>query len=166
MVATIFSSALGQTVLVFVLVFVAIFAVLQKSKVFGEGKKQIDALVAVAMGLIVASVSYVIDLVSHLVPVMAVFLVIIVLFMILYGSVQEKELKLPDGIRYVFGVAIFVALAIAVAYYTPAWDYIMRVVSGGEGSGIFMNIVFLAVVIGAIWVVLASGKSGGAGKKD
>src|SRR3989344_1606925 len=163
---TIFSSPLGQTVLVFVLVFVGIFAVLQKSKVFGDGKKQIDALIAVAMALIVASVSYAIDLISNLIPVMAVALVIILVFMILYGSVHEKALELPTGVKYTFGIAIFIAVAIAVAYFTPAWDYLLNVVSGGEGSTIFMNIVFVLVIVGAIAAVLAGGKKGDPKPKD
>ncbi len=162
---TLFSSPLGQTVLVFVLVFVGIFAILQKSKVFGDGKKQIDALVAVAMALIVASVGYAIDLISNLVPVMAVALVIILVFMILYGSVHEKELKLPNGIKYAFGVVIFIAVAIAVLYFTPAWNYLMDIFSGGEGSAIFMNLIFIAVIIGAIAAVLAGSKSNNASAK-
>lgn len=162
-VPTIFSSPLGQTVLVFVLVFVGIFAILQKSKVFGDGKKQIDALMAVAMALIVASVSYAIDIISHLVPFMAVVLVIILIFMILFGAVHKDALDLPKGVKYAFGVAIFVALAIAVLYYTPAWDYILDVIYGGEGSTVFMNIIFIAVVIGAIAAVLSGTKSGSGG---
>ena len=161
---TIFSSPLGQTILVFILVFVGIFAVLQKSKVFGEGKKQIDALVAVAMALIVASVSYSIDLISHLVPFMAVVLVIILVFMILYGSVHKDALDLPKGVKYAFGIAIFIAIAIAVLYYTPAWNYILDMLSGGEGSTIFMNVIFIVVIVGAIVAVLAGGKSGGSAK--
>lgn len=165
-VQTLFNSPLGQTVLVFVLVFVGIFAILQKSKIFGEGKKQIDALVAVAMALIVASVGYAIDLISNLVPVMAVALVVILVFMILFGAVHEKELKLTDGVRTAFGVAIFILVVIAVLYFTPAWDYILDVVSGGEGSSILMNIVFIAVVVGAIVAVLKGTKSGSEKPKE
>lgn len=166
-VQTLFNSPLGQTVLVFVLVFVGIFAILQKSKIFGEGKKQIDALVAVAMALIVASVGYAIDLISNLVPVMAVALVVILVFMILFGAVHEKELKLTDGVRTAFGVAIFVLIAIAVLYFTPAWDYVRDIASGGDGSNVLMNIIFIAVVVGAIIAVLKGTKSsGGGGKKE
>ncbi len=164
---TLFSSPLGQTVLVFVLVFVGIFAILQKSKVFGEGKKQIDALVAVAMALIVASVGYAIDLISNLIPVMAVALVIILVFMILFGAVHKDALDLPKSVRYAFGIAIFIAVAIAVLYFTPAWDYLMDMVSGGEGSAIFMNILFILVVVGVIAAVLSGSKSSSGGaKKD
>jgi len=161
---TLFNSPLGQTVLVFVLVFVSIFAILQKSKVFGDGKKQIDALVAVAMALIVASVGYAIDLISNLVPVMAVALVVIIVFMILFGAVHKDALDLPKGVRYTFGIAIFIAVAIAVMYFTPAWDYIQGMLYGGEGSAIFMNIIFILVVVGAIAAVLAGGKSNDSSK--
>ena len=48
-IETIFSSALGQTVLVFILVFTLVFAVLQKSKILGDSRKQTDALIALAV---------------------------------------------------------------------------------------------------------------------
>jgi len=164
---TLFSSPLGQTVLVFVLVFVGIFAILQKSKVFGDGKKQIDALVAVAMALIVASVGYAIDLISNLVPVMAVALVIILVFMILFGAVHKDALDLSKNVRHAFGIVIFIAVAIAVLYFTPAWNYILDMIYGGEGSAIFMNIIFILVVVGAIAAVLSGSKSSSGGaKKD
>ena len=40
------------TILPFVLVFTIVFAVLQKSKIFGDDKKQIDSIVALVFGLI------------------------------------------------------------------------------------------------------------------
>src|SRR3989344_989954 len=54
--STVLSSPFAQTILLFVLVFVVVFAVLQKSKILGDGKKQIDALVALAIALLFVGV--------------------------------------------------------------------------------------------------------------
>ena len=170
MVATIFSSPLSQTVLVFVLVFVGVFAVLQKSKIFGEGKRQIDALIALALALIAASAGYATDFIGRLVPFLAVALVILMVFLILYGAVhQGEDFKLPKGVTYTLGGVIVLAVAIAVLYFTPAWAYILEAVSGGsEGSdsAVLMNVVFVVVVIAVVIGVLTSGKKGSGEKKS
>ena len=41
-----------ETILPFLLVFTLVFAVLQKSKILGDNKKQIDAIVSLVVGLL------------------------------------------------------------------------------------------------------------------
>ena len=62
MVETIFTSVYSQTIFIFLLVFVVVFAILQKTKVLGDGKKQIDALVALAVALLVLSAGFALSL--------------------------------------------------------------------------------------------------------
>jgi len=64
-------------VLPFLLVFVLVFAILQKSKIFGEGKKQIDALIALALALIVISAGSVLQFLNDIIPFMAIALIIL-----------------------------------------------------------------------------------------
>ncbi len=161
MVTTIFTTPLAQTVLVFVLVFVTVFAVLQKSKVFGDGKKQIDAFVALAVGLIVTSVSYAIDFISKLVPFMAVVLVVILVLLILLGSLhQEGKFELPKSVMWTFGVAAVIAVVGAVLKITNAWDYIYYVAVSDE-SGVVSNVIFIVIIIAAIVGVMTGSNSGG-----
>ena len=55
---TILSSQLFvEVILPFLLVFAVVFAILQKTKILGEGKKQIDAIVSLVIGLIVIAFS-------------------------------------------------------------------------------------------------------------
>ena len=44
-----------ETILPFLLIFTIVFAVLQKAKILGEGKRQIDAIVALVVGLLFIS---------------------------------------------------------------------------------------------------------------
>ena len=69
MVETILSSPFVVEILLpFLLVFVVVFAVLQKSEVLGRGKRQVDALVALAVALIFISVGRAVDIVLDLIP--------------------------------------------------------------------------------------------------
>jgi hypothetical protein len=145
---TIFSSPLGQTTLVFVFVFTLVFAVLQKSKIFGDGKKQSDALVALATGLLTITVGSAMDLITRLVPFMAVALVVILVFLILSGLFW-KEFEVPDWMKNAaFGLA-FLAVVIAVAYFTGAWDWLYYI-AFDSGESIVGNVILVLVAAGAI----------------
>src|SRR3989338_1413020 len=117
---SIFSTPLGQTVLLFLLVFTVIFAILQKSEILGKGKKQIDALVALAIGLIVSSVGYVLDFAQKILPFFATVLIIILVFLILTAMFFKGEIEFSDKVRMWFGVLIFIIVTIAVVVFTGA----------------------------------------------
>ena len=122
---SIFSTDLGQAVLAFLLVFTIVFAVLQKSKILGDGKKQIDALVSLAIGLIVISIGTALDFIQKIIPFLAICLVIILVFMILLGAFfKEGSFDIPPWLKVVFGIIIFIAVVIAVLMFTPGWDII------------------------------------------
>lgn len=158
-VETIFSSDIGQIALIFLLVFTIVFAVLQKSKILGDGKKQVDALVSLAIGLIVISVGYATDLISNLVPFIAVSLVIIFVFMLLLGSMyKEGDFNLPTWVKVALGIVVFVAVVIAVLFYTGSWDYLYSVLVADDGSTFAANVVIIVIVIAAVAAVVFGGK--------
>lgn len=161
MVETVFSTQLGESALVFVIVFVLVFAILQKSKILGDGKKQIDALVSLAMGLIVISVGYAVDLISNLIPFLAVSLVIILVFLLLVGFFHKEGFEAPSWMKMTAIVVAFIAVLVAVLYFTPAWDYISEVYSSG-GSNIFSNVIIIVIVL----IILAVLVGSSSGKKE
>ena len=164
-VETLFTSELAQVVLVFLLVFVATFAILQKARIFGEEKKQIDALVALFMGLLVTSFGYAVNLISNLIPFMAVVLVILLVFMILYGAVfKEDTFDLAPWMKYAIGILVFIALTIAVLVYTGSWDYLKGLFASDGGSSILTNVIFAVAIIAVIAAVL--GGAGGGNKSE
>jgi hypothetical protein len=152
-----------EVVLPFLLVFVVIFAILQKTHIFGEGKKQIDALVALIVGLIVISFGHATGVIISLIPFLAVTAIIILVFMILYGMMyKEKGFELHKGIKIGVGIAVAIALIVAVLVATGGlWVLIDLFYSSGRGSEIFTNVIFIAIVIAAIAVVLWGGKKPG-----
>ncbi len=164
---SILSSPFAQIVLLFVLVFVVVFAVLQKSKILGDGKKQIDALVALAIGLLVIGVGYATDLISRLVPFLAVSMIIILVFLLLTGMffIKKDTFELHKGVRIAGGILAFLAVAIAVIYFTGFWGVLLNFVSGNTS---FVGNAVLIIVIGlAVWAAVGFGKGeGGSSGKD
>ena len=78
-------------ILPFLLVFTIIFAVLQKSEILGKGKKQIDAIVGLVIGLMFVGFPGPRDLVVNLMPFLAVGLVMILVLFLLWGFFYQKE---------------------------------------------------------------------------
>ena len=67
-------------ILPFLLVFVIIFAILQKSKILGAGKAQIDALVSLVIAIVLIVFPTPRDIIVNLVPWLAVGVVVILVF--------------------------------------------------------------------------------------
>ena len=147
------------TVLPFVLVFTLIFAILQKTKILGDGKKQIDALVALAIGLIVVSFGYATGIILSLIPVLAVGAVIILIFLLLYGMVFEPgTFKAHQAVKITIGIVTAIAVIIAAMVATGAWTYVIDMFQTSEGGLVSVaNLIFVAVKIVALAMALLSG---------
>ena len=149
-----------EALLPFLLVFSLVFAVLQKSKVLGEGKKQLDALVALSIGLLVIAFGQAVGIIIQLVTFLSVALVIMLVFMILVGSMfKEGDFKLDGWIKLVIGIIIFLAVVVAVLVYTGAWDWITTFLDASS-SNLWTNVFFIAIVVIAIAVVVFMGGKG------
>ncbi|MBM3232903.1 hypothetical protein FJZ18_01920 [Candidatus Pacearchaeota archaeon] len=152
---TIFNSELAQTALVFVLVFTLVNAVLQKSKILGDGKNSADALVALAVGLLVSTVGYATDIIRRLVPFLGVSLVVILVFLLLVAIFfSEGKFELHSGVLIAFGIIAFVAVVIAVANITGAWTYVKDFFAGGDDNSFAANLILILVVVGAVFFAL------------
>lgn len=143
----------------FLLIFTLIFAILQRSKILGDDKKQIDALVALSVSLIAVAFSYATGVISKLIPFLAVAAVILLVFMILYGFIasadKEKGLVLHKNIQWAFLGLIIIAVVIAVIWATGQLDRVYGwIVNGGQPTGIATNILLVVIVIAALIVVL------------
>ncbi len=161
---TILSEPLVQIVLLFVLIFTVIFAILQKTKILGDGKKQIDALVALAIGLLVTSVGYATQIISQLIPFLAVSVIIILVFLILLGMFWVKDFSIHKGIQIAGGIVVFLAVVIAVLTITDSWQRLLDFFSGH--STLVTNIVLLVVVGLAVWAAIGFGGGSDGGKKN
>lgn len=163
MVATILSSPLFvEGILPFLLVFAVVFAVLQKSEILGKGKKQVDAIVALAVGLIVLAFGQAVGLMVQLSAFLAVGLVILLVLMLLVGMFsQEGKFNdaFPSWLQKSVIAVIAVSVVIAVLYITGGWKWLMdKAFASGSGSGVLANIVFIVGIIIAVVIVGWKGK--------
>ena len=148
-----------EIILPFLLVFTVVFAVLQKSKVLGDGKKQVDAIVALVIGLLVVSFASATGLIVRLIPFMAVSLVVILVFMVIWGMFwKEGDFDIGKGPKMAAGIVALIAVIIAVLVFTGFWQNIADLFT--NGSSLMANVVIVIVVVVAIIVVLSgAGKS-------
>ncbi len=154
----------------FLLIFTLIFAILQKSKILGDDKKQIDALVALSIALIVVALPWPTEVIVNLMPFLAVSVTILLVFMILFGFVAtspDKGFEVPKGVKIGLGILIVIGLVIAVLVATGQWErvYYSLFVNYGS-SNTLTNLVLLVIVIGAIVVVVFPFGKSKFGSKD
>jgi hypothetical protein len=154
-----------ETILPFLLVFTIVFAVLQKSKILGEDKKQIDAIIALVIGLLVISFAQATGIILQLIPFMAVSLIVFLVFLILVGSFRKSgEDVIPKGFASFLMYLVLIGVTIAVVYITGFWQWIIDAYYSTDTS-ILGNIVFVVIIIAVVAFVLKSA-SGGDSKKD
>lgn len=151
------SPILTEVLLPFLLVFVLVFAILQKSKVLGDGKSQLDALVSLAIALILIAFETPRDIVVNLMPWLAVGLAVILVFMIMYGFVAGDLSSAPDWLKWTFGILAGIFTIGVVLYVTGFYEIIYDWFSGTES--ILADVVIIVVIVGALIVALRSGKS-------
>jgi len=160
------SSLFTEAILPFLLVFVITFAILQKAKVLGDGKAAMDALVSLAIGLILIGVPFARDIVVNLMPWIAVGIAVILTFLILYGFVGG-EITTGDRkwMKVALGILVGIFTLAVVAYVTGLGELMMGLFSNtGEHFG---SQVFLILIVVAVFVVaIVTGKSGGAETGD
>ena len=153
-----------EMLLPFLLVFVVVFAILQKSKVLGDGKAQVDAIIGLVVGLLLIGVPGPREIIVGIMPWMAVGVAVILVFLILYGFVAGDLSKLGEekGVKIGMGILAAVFTLGVVLFVSGLWDNIWDSF-GGDGD-IWMNIVMIVLVLGAMAVAVFSGKSGGDNK--
>ena len=139
-----------------VLVIAIIFAILEKTNVLGEGKHQINAIVALISALILLSFETSRNLVVGLIPLMVIMAIVIFIVLLLYGFVSgdKKGDPLGKGVKIAIGVVIGVVLVIALLVLTDNWDNVIDFFTSTDTGA---NVVFIIVVVVALVAVLFGG---------
>ena len=152
---------LSKFILPFLLVFFVVFAVLEKTKLLGSDKKQINALVSFVIGLIfVGSVSSEL-VISNLILFLTISIVIVFVVLLLWGFVNGGEAKIEsNAIKWLAGIAVIVAVFFAVLWATGfRTDFIDLLFKQSWSNTIWTSVAFMVVIAVALAVVLKS--SGG-----
>lgn len=149
-------SIFREVILPFVLVFVLLFALLQKSKLLGEGKAQIDALISLAVALILVITPVARDFIVAFMPWLAVAVSVILVFLLIYafvgGSTSDKWVKV------VFGILGGIFVIAVVIYAGGLWGGIKNFFTG-ESSNIWGNVIMVVIVLAVLFVAIFSKKN-------
>jgi len=149
-----------EFILPFLLVFVIVFAILQKSKLLGDGKAQMDSLVALAIALLLIITPVPRNFIVDFTPWVAVGIAVILVFLLLYGFIAEESWKGEKWIKIVFGILAGLFVIVLVIYFSGVWntDILKSIFSMDESSGLWANILLLLIIGGAMAIALSTGK--------
>jgi len=150
----------SKFILPFLLVFFVVFAVLEKTKLLGSDKKQINALVAFVIGLIfVGSVSNEL-VISNLILFLTISIIIVFVVLLLWGFVSGGEAKIESSaIKWLAGIAVVVAVFFAVLWATGVeTDFINMLFKQNWSNTFWTSVAFIVVIAAALAAVLKGGK--------
>jgi len=143
-------------VLPFLLVFLVIYAVLQKSKILGDEMQKVNSMVALVIGLIFIGFPGPRGMVVEFMPWLAVGLAVMLVFFILYGFVAGdlSGTNMPNRLKYTFGILAGVFTIGVVLYVTGLGSVVYDWFGGRVGNGWITNVVVFVVIVGAVLFVV------------
>ena len=166
------SSGFYEFALPFLLVFTIVFAILEKTKLFGteaktgEPRKNINVVIALIIGLIVVNQFEIVGKLNLFLPKVSLFIIVSVMFLILIGIFGAKVDTGFSGIL----LLLFAIASLFVIY----WALIPGTgtdIFGGGGSDIGFwlennagTLLFLVIIGIIIWAVVGGGGQGGVKK--
>src|SRR3989344_1112633 len=160
---------LYDVVLPFLLVFTIVFAILEKTKVFGtekiEGreytKKNINAMASFVIAFFVVASSRLVEIITEVSSQAVLLLLLSVLFLLLVGSFFKEGagVFLEGGWRILFMVIMFVGIVLiflnSLGWLDKVWDFI----GGGQGGNAVGSIVLIVIIIFFMIYVVKEPKS-------
>jgi len=158
-------------VLPFLLTFALMFAILQKTKILGE-KKELDAMVSFVIGMLVAGTNKVVTIINSALPNIVVLVVGIIGFMVLVGTFyKEGDFNFVEKHgKYVAGLTAALFIAILAIFFNAirtdtgyTWlEVILKYVFENFTGTVVTSLIFLIVVIGAIYFIVGDKKTAAA----
>lgn len=152
-----------DVVLPFLLVFTLVFAILEKTKIFGvEGekrlpKKSVNSMVAFVVALFVVVVKEIVYSIQTAVPQIALVLIILVTLMLLVGTLKgdaefsfERHTIWLGFLIFVIFICVLAIFLNSIDWLDPILDYIERYWQ----DTFIVSLIFLAIIIGTIMYVV------------
>ena len=147
----------------FLIVFFIVFAVLEKTKLFGEEKKQINALIAFVIGLIFVSAVFPKMVVSNMILFLSVAIVIVFVVLLLWGfvfSTNKEGFVMTGGMKWGLFAVITISLIIGILWAAgvsgTAYDFLFN---QSWSEALWTNLIFIILIgVALAAVIRGSGK--------
>ncbi|MBL7054259.1 hypothetical protein ISS05_00710 [Candidatus Woesearchaeota archaeon] len=154
---------LFDILLPFILVFTILFAILEKTKVFGtddiEGKKypkkNLNAIASFAIAFLVVASTKLVGIINEVVANTTLLLLLSILFLLLVGSFFKEgdPVYLEGGWKVLFMVIMFIGIILiflnSLGWLENTWQYFGGT-SKGEAIGVVVMIIVVILFIMAI----------------
>lgn len=149
-------------ILPFVLIWTLVYAVLEKTKLLGDAKHQLNAIISLVVGIIFTGFLAGTQIVSNLVLFLAIALVVLFVILLLWGFIfgKEKGFELEGWMKWTLGIIAGIAFIWAVIWATGLLDTVKNLLVGQSWStAVWSNVLFIAVIVIALVLVLKKKKS-------
>jgi|SRR3989338_559008 len=167
---------LFEVVLPFLLVFTIVFAILEKTKVFGtetiEGKKypkkNLNATASFVIAFFVIASSKLVEIITTVSSFTVILLMLSVLFLLLIGSfMKEGEgVFLSGSWQYFFMILMFVGIVLIFVFALGWWDQLWGFLRFGKSGDTVGAIVLLVIIFLFVWYVVKGEPHHDKGKKE
>jgi len=144
-----------EYLLPFLLVFGIVFAILEKTNVFGEDKTNINALISVIIGLVLIVQQGIVETINLFLPRVSLILIVILMFIIVMATLAGKKFEGFKGAW--LGLFMLVGL-VAVIYAAVAGTGSSSFLSDREIASLLTWGIPTVVIAAAIWWITRAGK--------
>lgn len=157
-----------DVVLPFLLAFTIVYAVLEKTKIFGskESKKNINAMIAFVIALFFVATTQLVEGTKEMLPNIVIILIALMSFMMLVGFFYtDKEFSFEQHKFWKVFLTIIMFICVILlfwhAFFPEEWEWFWVGNMGFWSSTPGVTIIFLLIVIGTVLFVTLGGKKGG-----
>jgi len=170
-VRTLDSWGLTDVLLPFLLIFTIIFAVLEKSKVLGEEKRNMNTTIALVFALIIVVPHITGDLparfdpvlvINSALPAVGIFVIAVISLMIMIGVFGHEKIflgaSMPGWVALISIVFLIVIFGSASGWWVSGFDNWLDDMFGSDALAVFIMIVVFGVIIAFV--------TGGEGERD
>lgn len=165
MAETIFSHFVFQEfILPFLLVFVIVFAVLEKTKLLGEGKKILNAIAAFVVGLVFVTAVFPKTVITNLILFLTISLIIVFVILLIWGFIvgDDSDFKLGKGMKWVLIIVASLGVLILIIWTLKEQFGLFDWLSDRAWTSPFWtNFLFVIVIAVALALVLKKQTSEG-----
>lgn len=162
------SEMLSDFLLPLLLIFFIVFAILERSKIFGSDKKQLNALTSLVIALIFVGAVYPKIIVGNLILFLGIAMIAIFVILLLWGFVytdRDEGFKPEPWMKWALGGGLGIAFIFALIWAAGDWwGGILDFLKSTTGKTISTNVIFVLTIIIALAVALMKPRPASGGK--
>lgn len=165
MVETIFQQPLfKEFILPFLLSFILVFALLEKTKILGENKKILNAVIAFVAGITLVTAIFPKEVITNLILFLTISMIVVFIVMGLWTFIVEDDssFKSSKVIKWFLIIGVGIGLLFLIIWTLRVQTGLLDWISDREwASPFWTNLIFIFVVVIALVLVLINPASRG-----